>query len=220
MASANAPVAAVTESELCGKRKERFCQVMKMLDTFEDQPEVTSNLQEMIDAKKDIWKVFKITQKHLNLMTMRIHEVSVRQERAKHQKNKVFIMAKTLELEPLEKQRELYQKEADKLFTNIKDLELMMKRIWDHESDVSELVGLMQPGDLDVYREYLIRHIRQVDLEIEATNNRQEQLRQRVQNLRNFQQDLRNLQQADQRRLEELDRGMEGLRNILRNRQN
>ena len=191
-----------------------------MLDTFEDQPEVTSNLQEMIDAKKDIWKVFKITQKHLNLMTMRIHEVSVRQERAKHQKNKVFIMAKTLELEPLEKQRELYQKEADKLFTNIKDLELMMKRIWDHESDVSELVGLMQPGDLDVYREYLIRHIRQVDLEIEATNNRQEQLRQRVQNLRNFQQDLRNLQQADQRRLEELDRGMEGLRNILRNRQN
>ena len=120
---------------------------------------LTRDLNEMISAKKDIWKVFKVTKKHEAVLQKRFLQVCQGYNKAEQENKQAFMVAKAIELKPLTKLCELFQLKADQLFTNMAELDIKMMDTWRHKSGLDDLTDILEPEDVNLYVKQLRRKV-------------------------------------------------------------
>lgn len=132
------------------ERRERFHHFLKMLRSGFQNPCLVQDLEEMIFAKKDIWRMFKgAIQRHSKLRERyEIVESSARQ--AERQQNAAFLASRKNELTTLCGLMKTLQKIFEDLFDCLCKLDQMIFDIWKYESYFDDLEDLLELADMDI----------------------------------------------------------------------
>ena len=183
------------KDQLSGVNKERANKFIVMFETFLEtrkvDPEVTSNLQEMIAAKKDLWKLFKIAKRHHVHSKVQLRKAVV--EKYGHADKDFDDVFEVPELQPHLRLCSSHSWTAENLYRKIHILEFCMKRIWKYESGAADLDdNQLTPQELDWLEWYQDQEkMRDQLIMADKLGKEQDKLRKQLQDLQDEQEEER-----------------------------